>query len=152
VCFKNRLRGLGRSWEGTIRGKVEVGARLRRPSGARPDAPRAIVVGLAQDAIPAAPGRVFANQKARALTRALRAGLTLARRTAREAPSFAGTENGWNLASQPSPCLVSRTVKLLAAPDRGRRALHLALQLLYLKASESMGNHDSKVVDADSVD
>jgi hypothetical protein len=28
----------------------------------------------------------------------------------------------------------------------------LALQLLYLKASESMGNHDSKVVDADSVD
>jgi hypothetical protein len=29
---------------------------------------------------------------------------------------------------------------------------HLALQLLYLKASESMGNHDSKVVDADSVD
>src|SRR5580704_16112421 len=28
----------------------------------------------------------------------------------------------------------------------------LALQLLYLKASESMGNHDSEVVDADSVD
>jgi hypothetical protein len=28
----------------------------------------------------------------------------------------------------------------------------LALQLLYLKASESMGNHDSKVVDTDSVD
>jgi hypothetical protein len=28
----------------------------------------------------------------------------------------------------------------------------LALQLLFLKASESMGNHDSKVVDADSVD
>jgi hypothetical protein len=40
----------------------------------------------------------------------------------------------------------------------GRRArkdgmgIDLALQLLYLKASESMGNHDSKVVDADSVD
>jgi hypothetical protein len=31
-------------------------------------------------------------------------------------------------------------------------ATGLALQLLYLKASESMGNHDSKVVDADSVD
>jgi hypothetical protein len=30
--------------------------------------------------------------------------------------------------------------------------VRLALQLLYLKASESMGNHDSKVVDADSVD
>jgi hypothetical protein len=29
---------------------------------------------------------------------------------------------------------------------------YLALQLLFLKASESMGNHDSKVVDADSVD
>jgi len=28
----------------------------------------------------------------------------------------------------------------------------LTLQLLFLKASESMGNHDSKVVDADSVD
>jgi ribosomal protein L11 methylase PrmA len=35
---------------------------------------------------------------------------------------------------------------LLAARSR------LALQLLFLKASESMGNHDSKVVDADSVD
>jgi hypothetical protein len=35
--------------------------------------------------------------------------------------------------------------------DRLREKL-LALQLLYLKASESMGNHDSKVVDADSVD
>jgi hypothetical protein len=28
----------------------------------------------------------------------------------------------------------------------------LALQLLFLRASESMGNHDSRVVDADSVD
>ena len=28
----------------------------------------------------------------------------------------------------------------------------LALQLLFLKVSESMGNHDSKVVDADGVD
>jgi hypothetical protein len=33
-----------------------------------------------------------------------------------------------------------------------RRLERLSLQLLYLKASESMGNHDSKVVDADSVD
>jgi hypothetical protein len=31
-------------------------------------------------------------------------------------------------------------------------ALHLALQLLFLKASESMGNHDSEVVGACSVD
>jgi len=29
---------------------------------------------------------------------------------------------------------------------------HLALQLLFLKASESMGNHDSEIVDAGSVD
>ncbi len=29
---------------------------------------------------------------------------------------------------------------------------HLALQLLFLRASESMGNHDSKIVDAGSVD
>jgi hypothetical protein len=28
----------------------------------------------------------------------------------------------------------------------------LALQLLYRKASESMGNHDSEIVDAGSVD
>jgi len=28
----------------------------------------------------------------------------------------------------------------------------LALQLLFLKASESMGNHDSEIVDAGSVD
>jgi hypothetical protein len=34
----------------------------------------------------------------------------------------------------------------------GVEGLALTLQLLYLKASESMGNHDSKVVDADSVD
>jgi Leucine-rich repeat (LRR) protein len=41
--------------------------------------------------------------------------------------------------------------------DKGAQTLRasqpsLALQLLYLKASESMGNHDSRVVDADSVD
>jgi len=29
---------------------------------------------------------------------------------------------------------------------------HLALQLLFLRGSESMGNHDSKIVDAGSVD
>jgi TPR repeat protein len=40
------------------------------------------------------------------------------------------------------------------AADQGNAVgqVSLALQLLYLKASESMGNHDSKVVDADSVD
>jgi hypothetical protein len=32
------------------------------------------------------------------------------------------------------------------------RLLGLALQLSYLKASESMGNHDSEIVDAGSVD
>jgi hypothetical protein len=31
-------------------------------------------------------------------------------------------------------------------------ASFLALQLLFPKVSESMGNHDSKIVDADSVD
>jgi hypothetical protein len=30
--------------------------------------------------------------------------------------------------------------------------IRLALQLLFLRASESMGNHDSKIVDAGSVD
>jgi hypothetical protein len=31
-------------------------------------------------------------------------------------------------------------------------ALRLAIQLRYRKASESMGNHDSEIVDAGSVD
>jgi len=31
-------------------------------------------------------------------------------------------------------------------------ALFLTLQLIFLKASESMGNHDSEIVDAGSVD
>jgi hypothetical protein len=39
-----------------------------------------------------------------------------------------------------------------AAQRAGSRVVLLALQLLFLRASESMGNHDSKVVDADSVD
>jgi hypothetical protein len=38
--------------------------------------------------------------------------------------------------------------KLIAAADAGT----LALQLPFLTISESMGNHDSKIVDADSVD
>jgi hypothetical protein len=31
-------------------------------------------------------------------------------------------------------------------------AVHLALQLPFMEVSESMGNHDSKIVDAGSVD
>jgi hypothetical protein len=37
----------------------------------------------------------------------------------REAPSFAGREKRRRVASPPSPRLVPRTAKLLAAPDRG---------------------------------
>jgi hypothetical protein len=37
----------------------------------------------------------------------------------REAPSFVGTENCRNLASPHSPRLDPRTIKLLAAPNRG---------------------------------
>ena len=60
--------------------------------------------------------------------------------------------------------LISGSNGGLRAPmecHRGRRArspvgleadLGLALQLPFLTISESMGNHDSKVVDADSVD
>jgi hypothetical protein len=32
------------------------------------------------------------------------------------------------------------------------REFELALQLLFLRASESIGNHDSEIVDASSVD
>jgi len=39
-----------------------------------------------------------------------------------------------------------------ATADRVERRRRLALQLLFLRASESMGNHDSKIVDAGSVD
>jgi hypothetical protein len=36
--------------------------------------------------------------------------------------------------------------------DRNQRNTCLALQLPFLKVSESMGNHDSKIVDAYGVD
>jgi hypothetical protein len=36
--------------------------------------------------------------------------------------------------------------------ELGHGDFTLALQLRFLRASESMGNHDSKIVDADSVD
>ena len=39
-----------------------------------------------------------------------------------------------------------------AGPSRTDCYLSLTLQLPFLKISESMGNHDSKIVDADSVD
>jgi N-acetylglutamate synthase-like GNAT family acetyltransferase len=38
------------------------------------------------------------------------------------------------------------------AVDPNAQGQGLALQLPFLKISESMGNHDSKIVDADSVD
>ena len=51
--------------------------------------------------------------------------------------------------------VVDRFTELLGfplSPSRNRKDIALALQLLFLKISESMGNHDSKIVDADSVD
>jgi hypothetical protein len=40
-----------------------------------------------------------------------------------------------------------------SSPDENPESKQtLALQLLFLRASESMGNHDSNVVDASSVD
>ncbi len=44
-------------------------------------------------------------------------------------------------------CLTEQELDTIAAG-----AVHLALQLLFLRGSESMGNHDSKIVDAGSVD
>jgi hypothetical protein len=38
------------------------------------------------------------------------------------------------------------------ASQSKKATVMLALQLSYLKASESMGNHDSEIVDAGSVD
>jgi hypothetical protein len=40
----------------------------------------------------------------------------------REAPSFAGTEKHRRMASHPSSRLIPGTAKLLAPPDRGRKA------------------------------
>jgi hypothetical protein len=55
--------------------------------------------------------------------------------------------------------LVSLNRIVLLGHSRGRichrglpRAFHLALQLRFWEMSESMGNHDSEVVDASSVD
>ena len=42
--------------------------------------------------------------------------------------------------------------QLLFSGDFKRAGLDLALQLPFRKISESMGNHDSKIVDAGSVD
>jgi hypothetical protein len=39
-----------------------------------------------------------------------------------------------------------------AAKEKGNYATSLALQLPFPKVSESMGNHDSKIVDAGGVD
>ena len=47
--------------------------------------------------------------------------------------------------------LVSGASRCRALPPR-RRSASLALQLPFLQVSESMGNHDSKIVDAASVD
>jgi hypothetical protein len=49
---------------------------------------------------------------------------------------------------------LSRLLAALANPAVRHfiELLALALQLPFLKISESMGNHDSKIVDADSVD
>jgi hypothetical protein len=38
------------------------------------------------------------------------------------------------------------------AINRRMQACMLVLQLLFLRGSESMGNHDSSIVDADGVD
>ena len=56
--------------------------------------------------------------------------------------------------------IVTRTVYPTNPPrvdyeltERGKTLIvPLALQLPFMKISESMGNHDSKIVDADSVD
>jgi len=48
--------------------------------------------------------------------------------------------------------LSSRTVSRAEAHQADRCELFLALQLLLWEMSESMGNHDSEVVDASSVD
>jgi hypothetical protein len=45
-------------------------------------------------------------------------------------------------------------LQLMGSPERPlliERCFALALQLLFISASESMGNHDSKIVDAGSV-
>jgi hypothetical protein len=42
--------------------------------------------------------------------------------------------------------------RVLAPPEAPRGPRRLALQLLFPRVSESIGNHDSKIVDAGSVD
>jgi hypothetical protein len=45
-----------------------------------------------------------------------------------------------------------RRFSMVAALDKRKRGAILALQLPFLQVSESMGNHDSKIVDAGGVD
>ena len=48
--------------------------------------------------------------------------------------------------------MVAYAASLAKPGERGPVGLRLALQLPFLKISESMGNHDSKIVGACSVD
>jgi len=63
-------------------------------------------------------------------------------------------EHGSRLASTASTCVARSHARPWPCPVFLERELDrlLALQLLFLKASESMGNHDSEIVDAGSVD
>ena len=47
---------------------------------------------------------------------------------------------------------LGRRIALLFMRLLGKRTIGLALQLRFLRDSESMGNHDSKIVDAGRVD
>jgi hypothetical protein len=55
-------------------------------------------------------------------------------------------------ASSQGPPLLAAYSGVAAAPQRGVVKCGLALQLHFLEVSESMGNHDSKIVDAGSID
>jgi hypothetical protein len=69
--------------------------------------------------------------------------------------SMAAMDPGWvavGLANRPLKYACSLSNEFAPRFSEMRRNRLLALQLLFLRASESMGNHDSKVVDADSVD
>ena len=61
----------------------------------------------------------------------------------------------WTLEIDGKPTLAFEAMKDREADEICHQEwlrLDLALQLPFLKISESMGNHDSKIVDADSVD
>src|SRR5258705_11766454 len=81
-----------------------------------------------------------------------RAGIGTTPRTGRRAAQGARRPRSRGSARNPAPTRSSEPPSAASFPAAAAPRHSLALQLPFLKVSESMGNHDSKIVDAYGVD